>query len=85
MWRYISDDWFIQEVKGGEVGSSTMPQKVNPIDFEMAESYLTLANGLFTVFESKLTANRLQRDIVDKYLAREINLGTNCINFRRKP
>ena len=72
IWRYISDDYLLQKVNAKEVGSSTMPQKVNPIDFEMAESYLTLANGLFTVFENKLTANRLQRDLVDKYLAREI-------------
>ena len=72
VWRYISDDYFLLKLNEKEVGSSTMPQKVNPIDFEMAESYLTLANGLFTVFEAKLFTSRLQRDLVDKYLIREM-------------
>lgn len=74
MWRYISDDWFIQEVKKGEVGSSTMPQKVNPIDFENSEGNLTIANGLFEVLSRKLPISRLQRDLSDSTTIR--NVGT---------
>lgn len=74
MWRYISDDWFIQEVKRGEVGSSTMPQKVNPIDFENSEGNLTMAAGLIETLARKLAVTRLQRDLSDSTLIR--NLGT---------
>lgn len=74
MWRYISDDWFIQEVKKGEVGSSTMPQKVNPIDFENSEGNLTIANGLFETLSRKLAISRLQRDLSDSTTIR--NIGT---------
>ncbi|KKR87707.1 MAG: Adenylosuccinate lyase [Candidatus Curtissbacteria bacterium GW2011_GWA1_41_11] len=74
MWRYISDDWFVQEVKEGEVGSSTMTQKVNPIDFENAEGNLPLANGIFEVLSRKLAVSRLQRHLSDSTMIR--NLGT---------
>jgi len=72
MWRYISDDWFIQEAKKGEVGSSTMPQKVNPIDFENSEGNLTMANGVFETLSRKLTISRLQRDLSDSTTVRNI-------------
>jgi len=74
IWRYISDDWFIQEVKKGEVGSSTMPQKVNPIDFENSEGNLTFANGIFETLSRKLIVSRLQRDLSDSTTIR--NIGT---------
>lgn len=73
MWRYISDNWFIQEVKKGEVGSSTMPQKVNPIDFENSEGNLGLANSLIDFFTRKLAVSRLQRDLSDSTVIR--NMG----------
>ena len=63
MWRYISDGWIIQKVKEGEVGSSAMPHKVNPIDFENAEGNLGIANALFNHFSNKLPISRLQRDL----------------------
>ena len=74
MWRYISDDWFIQEVKKGEVGSSTMPQKVNPIDFENSEGNLLMANGVLEALSRKLGVTRLQRDLSDSTTIR--NIGT---------
>lgn len=74
MWRYISDDWFVQEVKKGEVGSSTMPQKVNPIDFENSEGNLQIANSLIQGLSSKLPVSRLQRDLSDSTTIR--NLGS---------
>jgi adenylosuccinate lyase len=74
MWRYISDGWFMQEVKKGEVGSSTMPQKVNPIFFENAEGNLGIANSLIDFFTRKLSVTRLQRDLSDSTVAR--NFGT---------
>lgn len=74
MWRYISDDWFVQEVKKGEIGSSTMPQKVNPIDFENSEGNLQVANFLIQGLSSKLPVSRLQRDLSDSTTIR--NLGT---------
>lgn len=74
MWRYISDDWFGQEVKEGEKGSSAMPQKVNPIDFENSEGNLGLANALFEFFVRKLAVSRLQRDLSDSTVIR--NIGT---------
>ncbi len=74
MWRYISDGWFIQEAKKGEVGSSTMPQKVNPIDFENSEGNLGLANSLMEFFVRKLMISRLQRDLSDSTVIR--NSGT---------
>jgi len=74
MWRYISDEYFVQEVKKEEVGSSTMPQKVNPIKFENSEGNLGLANSLIEYMARKLPISRLQRDLSDSTVLR--NLGT---------
>lgn len=74
IWRYISDGWIIQKTKAGEVGSSTMPHKVNPIDFENSEGNLGIANALFGYFSSKLPISRLQRDLSDSTVER--NFGT---------
>jgi adenylosuccinate lyase len=70
IWRYISDDYLKQTVVEGEVGSSTMPQKVNPIDFENAEGNLGIANALFTHYAQKLSISRLQRDLSDSTVRR---------------
>ena len=70
IWRYISDGYLKQAVVAGEVGSSTMPQKVNPIDFENAEGNLGVANALFTYYGQKLTVSRLQRDLSDSTVRR---------------
>ncbi len=70
MWRYISDGWVTQKPKAGEVGSSTMPHKVNPIDFENSEGNLGIANALFTFFSQKLPVSRLQRDLSDSTVER---------------
>lgn len=70
MWRYISDGWIIQKVKSGEVGSSAMPHKVNPIDFENAEGNFGVANSLFEHFSRKLPISRLQRDLSDSTVKR---------------
>ena len=70
VWRYISDGSLKQAVIGGEVGSSTMPQKVNPIDFENAEGNLGIANSLFAHYAQKLTVSRLQRDLSDSTVRR---------------
>ena len=74
IWRYISDGWIKLSVKTKEVGSSTMPQKVNPIDFENSEGNLTLANGLFETINQKLYVSRLQRDLSNSTVIR--NSGT---------
>jgi adenylosuccinate lyase len=73
IWSYISLGYFKQKTIAGEVGSSTMPHKVNPIDFENAEGNLGLANALFEHFANKLTQSRLQRDLSDSTVLR--NLG----------
>ena len=70
VWRYISDGWLTQKTKEGEVGSSAMPHKVNPIDFENAEGNLGLANALFNHFSNKLPVSRLQRDLSDSTVER---------------
>jgi len=70
MWRYISDGILKQKVVANEVGSSTMPQKVNPIDFENAEGNLGLANALFVHYTQKLSISRLQRDLSDSTVRR---------------
>lgn len=70
IWRYISDGILKQAVVAGEVGSSTMPQKVNPIDFENAEGNLGVANSLFNHYAQKLTVSRLQRDLSDSTVRR---------------
>lgn len=74
-WRYISDAWLKQEIIKGEVGSSTMPQKVNPIYFENAEGNLGLANAILKFFSQKLTISRLQRDLSDSTVLRNIPVG----------
>ncbi len=70
MWRYISDGWFIQENVKGAVGSSTMPQKINPILFENSEGNLTIANSLISAFNQKLPLSRLQRDLSGSTISR---------------
>jgi adenylosuccinate lyase len=70
VWRYISDGILKQAVVPGEVGSSTMPQKVNPIDFENAEGNLGVANSLFVHYAQKLSVSRLQRDLSDSTVRR---------------
>lgn len=70
VWRYISDGCLKQAIVEGEVGSSTMPQKVNPIDFENAEGNLGLANALFAFYAQKLPVSRLQRDLSDSTVRR---------------
>jgi adenylosuccinate lyase len=74
-WRYISDGLLKQRVIEGEVGSSTMPQKVNPIDFENAEGNLGLANALLTYYEQKLAVSRLQRDLSDSTTRRTFGVA----------
>ncbi len=83
IWRYISDGYLRQAVVAGEVGSSTMPQKVNPIDFENAEGNLGLANSLFTYYAQKLTVSRLQRDLSDSTVRRTFGsaLGHSLIGW----
>lgn len=73
LWTYISMNYFKQKIKKGEIGSSAMPHKVNPIDFENAEGNLGLANALFDHLASKLPVSRLQRDLTDSTVLR--NLG----------
>jgi adenylosuccinate lyase len=70
IWRYISDGWVTQKPKDGEVGSSAMPHKVNPIDFENAEGNFGVANALFEHLSRKLPISRLQRDLSDSTVAR---------------
>ncbi|WP_131783319.1 adenylosuccinate lyase [Legionella gresilensis] len=74
IWMYISLNYFTQKAVASEVGSSTMPHKINPIDFENAEGNLGLANALFCHFASKLTQSRMQRDLSDSTVLR--NLGS---------
>ena len=88
IWRYISDGYLKQAVVVGEVGSSTMPQKVNPIDFENAEGNLGVANSLFAHYAQKLTVSRLQRDLSDSTVRRTFGsaLGHSLLawsNFQR--
>lgn len=74
MWTYISMEYFLQKTKKGEVGSSAMPHKVNPIDFENAEGNLGLANALFEHLSAKLPISRLQRDLTDSTVLRNIGV-----------
>ncbi|MEW6468240.1 MAG: adenylosuccinate lyase [Bacteroidota bacterium] len=74
MWTYISMDYFKQKIREGEVGSSAMPHKVNPIDFENSEGNLGVANALFAHFSEKLPISRLQRDLTDSTVLRNIGL-----------
>ena len=74
IWTYISMDYFKQKIKKGEVGSSAMPHKVNPIDFENAEGNLEMANGIFETLSKKLPVSRLQRDLTDSTVLRNIGV-----------
>ena len=74
IWTYVSMDYFKQKIKKGEVGSSAMPHKVNPIDFENAEGNLGKANAIFTFLSSKLPISRLQRDLTDSTVLRNIGV-----------
>lgn len=74
MWTYISMDYFKQQVKAGEVGSSAMPHKVNPIDFENSEGNICIANALLEGLAAKLPVSRLQRDLSDSTVIRNIGL-----------
>jgi adenylosuccinate lyase len=74
IWAYISLDYFKQKIKKGEVGSSTMPHKVNPIDFENAEGNLGVANAVFEHLAAKLPISRLQRDLTDSTVTRNIGV-----------
>jgi len=74
VWTYISMDYFKQQINPGEVGSSAMPHKVNPIDFENAEGNLGLANAQFEFLASKLPVSRLQRDLTDSTVLRNIGV-----------
>ena len=83
MWRYISDDDLKLKVVASEVGSSTMPQKVNPIDFENAEGNLGVANALLEQYARKLPVSRLQRDLSDSTVRRTfgVALGHSLIAY----
>ena len=74
MWAYISMNYFKQQIKAGEVGSSAMPHKVNPIDFENSEGNLGIANALFEHLAAKLPVSRLQRDLTDSTVLRNIGV-----------
>ena len=73
-WHYISIDYFNQSIKTDEIGSSAMPHKVNPIDFENSEGNLGIANALFNFFSNKLPISRLQRDLSDSTVLRNIGV-----------
>ncbi|MEK6842297.1 MAG: adenylosuccinate lyase [Nanoarchaeota archaeon] len=84
MWRYISDDWITQKPVEGEVGSSTMPHKINPIDFENGEGNLGFANAMFGFFSKKLPISRLQRDLSGSTVMRNIGsaFGYSLIDYK---
>jgi adenylosuccinate lyase len=84
-WRYISDGYLAQASKAGEVGSSTMPHKVNPIDFENAEGNFGIANALWEHFARKLPISRLQRDLTDSTALRNLGVaaGHSLIGYKR--
>jgi adenylosuccinate lyase len=84
MWTYISMGYFKQRPVAGEVGSSTMPHKINPIDFENAEGNLGLANALLSHFADKLPVSRLQRDLTDSTVLRNIGVavGHSVLSFK---
>ncbi len=74
IWTYVSMDYFKQKLKAGEIGSSAMPHKVNPIDFENAEGNIGIANALFEHLSAKLPVSRLQRDLTDSTVLRNIGM-----------
>ena len=84
MWTYISMEYFRQKVKAGEVGSSAMPHKVNPIDFENAEGNFGIANAIYAHLASKLPVSRLQRDLTDSTVLRNVGvpLAHSIISLR---
>ena len=84
IWTYVSMDYFKQKIKKGEVGSSAMPHKVNPIDFENSEGNLGIANALFEHLSAKLPISRLQRDLTDSTVLRNIGvpMGHTLIAFQ---
>ena len=73
-WQYISMEYFKQKIKAGEVGSSAMPHKVNPIDFENSEGNLGIANAIFLHLATKLPVSRLQRDLTDSTVLRNVGV-----------
>lgn len=83
MWQYISMEYFKQQLKAGEVGSSAMPHKVNPIDFENAEGNFGIANAIFEHLSAKLPISRLQRDLTDSTVLRNIGvpMGHTLIGY----
>ena len=83
IWTYVSMDYFKQKIKKGEVGSSAMPHKVNPIDFENSEGNLGIANALFEHLSAKLPISRLQRDLTDSTVLRNVGVpfGHTLIGF----
>ncbi|WP_116788756.1 adenylosuccinate lyase [Flavobacterium psychrotrophum] len=83
IWTYVSMDYFKQRIKAGEVGSSAMPHKVNPIDFENSEGNLGIANALFEHLSAKLPISRLQRDLTDSTVLRNVGvpIGHTIIAF----
>ena len=83
IWTYVSMDYFKQQIKEGEVGSSAMPHKVNPIDFENSEGNLGIANAIFEHLSSKLPVSRLQRDLTDSTVLRNVGVpfGHTLIGF----
>jgi adenylosuccinate lyase len=83
IWTYVSMDYFKQKIKKGEIGSSAMPHKVNPIDFENSEGNLGIANALFEHLSAKLPISRLQRDLTDSTVLRNIGVpfGHTIIAF----
>lgn len=83
IWTYVSMDYFKQKIKEGEIGSSAMPHKVNPIDFENSEGNLGIANAIFEHLAAKLPLSRLQRDLTDSTVLRNIGvpIGHTLIGF----
>lgn len=83
VWTYVSNDYFKQKIKEGEVGSSAMPHKVNPIDFENSEGNLGIANAIFEHLSAKLPISRLQRDLTDSTVLRNVGVpfGHTLIAF----
>ena len=83
IWTYVSMDYFKQKIKAGEIGSSAMPHKVNPIDFENSEGNLGIANAIFEHLAAKLPVSRLQRDLTDSTILRNIGvpIGHTLIAF----
>ncbi|RYJ42915.1 adenylosuccinate lyase [Flavobacterium beibuense] len=83
IWTYVSMDYFKQKIKAGEIGSSAMPHKVNPIDFENSEGNLGIANAIFEHLAAKLPVSRLQRDLTDSTVLRNVGvpIGHTIIAF----